>query len=169
METNKDMPKCVILKEWVDAGLEDLDREEMQEYCYGLLMYALYGEIIETDNKAIRMSLKAIYPNMDRIRTEYEKKIAGGESNTGKFKYDPLEVYQLAQQYKTAPRVIAALNQMHPEMEIKSSGLYSNKGWQDRKLTLEEFCNKNKVDLPIDVTKVDKEEEKPSISAPFVF
>lgn len=169
METNKDMPKCVILKEWVDTGLEDLDREEMQEYCYGLLMYSLYGEVIETDNKAIRMSLKAIYPNMDRIRTDYEKKVAGGESNTGKFKYDPLEVYQLAQRYKTAPQIIAALNKAHPEMEIKPSGLYSNKGWIDRKLTLEEFCNKNKVDPPMEVVEVDKEEEKSSISAPFIF
>lgn len=163
MNNKIETEKCIILEEWVNAGLEVLEQEEMQEYCYGLLMYALYGETIETENRIIKMSLKAIYPNIDRMKTGYEKRISGGESNTGKYKYDPIEVHTLAQKLKNIPQIANALREMHPDIDVKPAGLYSNPGWKDKDLSLEEFCQKHKLELPKDTLVAEKEpENKPA-------
>ena len=39
-----------IMQSWIDGALEELDEQEIQEYCYGIVMYGLYGQEVELKN-----------------------------------------------------------------------------------------------------------------------
>ena len=126
--------KIAVRQEWIDSALDVLDNEEMKEYVYGIVMYGLYGEKIETENKTVKMSLNLIYPNIDRI-TNYKTKFEGGGSskdNGRPQKYDAVEVWQLCQEFKTGREVANALEAKYGG-EVNLKGLYSNKGWINRK------------------------------------
>ena len=106
--------KITVRQEWIDSALDLLDKEELKEYIYGIVMYGLYDEKINPENKTVKMSLNLIYPNIDRI-TNYKQKFEGGGSkdNGRPQKYDAVEAKYGG--------------------EVNLKGLYSNKGWINRK------------------------------------
>ena len=67
--------KITVRQEWIDSALELLDKEELKEYIYGIVMYGLYDEKIDPENKTVKMSLNLIYPNIDRISNYKQKKL----------------------------------------------------------------------------------------------
>lgn len=126
--------KITVRQEWIDSALDLLDKEELKEYIYGIVMYGLYDEKINPESKTVKMSLNLIYPNIDRI-TNYKQKFEGGGSskeNGRPQKYDAVEVWQLCQEFKTGREVANALEAKYGG-EVNLKGLYSNKGWINRK------------------------------------
>jgi len=120
-----------IMQSWIDGALEELDEQEIQEYCYGIVMYGLYGQEVELKNKAVKMALKLIYPQMNKMEDAYQRKIEGGKASKKAFKVEPEVVWQLAQTERTVPRIIAKLEEMGYG-EVNAKTLYSNKGWLNR-------------------------------------
>ena len=120
-----------IMQSWIDGALEEVDEQEIQEYCYGIVMYGLYGQEVELKNKAVKMALKLIYPQMNKMEDAYQRKIEGGKASKKAFKVEPEVVWQLAQTERTVPRIIEKLEEMGYG-EVNAKTLYSNKGWLNR-------------------------------------
>lgn len=120
-----------IMQSWIDGALEELDEQEIQEYCYGIIMYGLYGQEVELKNKAVKIALKLIYPQMTKMEDAYQKKIDGGLNSKKAFKVEPELVWQLAQTEKTVPKIIERLAEMGYG-DVNPKTLYSNKGWLNR-------------------------------------
>lgn len=120
-----------IMQSWIDGALEELDETEIQEYCYGIVMYGLYGQEVEPKNKVVKMALKLVYPQMSKMEDAYQKKIDGGLNSKKAFRVEPEVVWQLAQTEKTVPRIVEKLAEMGYG-DVNPKTLYSNKGWLNR-------------------------------------
>lgn len=130
----EDKEKFSVRREWIEQAIDILTPEEMEEYCYGIIMYGLYGKKIEPRNKSVRLPLNLIYPNLDRI-ANYGQQFNKGGGNVGNgrpAKYDPAEVWKLARELKSVKAVAAALEEKYGGT-VNVKGLYSNKGWLARK------------------------------------
>lgn len=122
----------LIKKDWLDDVEGLLDGEQMEKLCYGLVIYGLYGDRLETDDKTLQMGLNLIYSQMDKMGANYSKSIAASENGANtKRKWDPMEIWRLYQQGLSGANIIRALEEKYGE-RVPPSSVYSNKGWQER-------------------------------------
>lgn len=123
----------LIKKDWLDDVEDLLDGTQMEKLCYGLIIYGLYGDKLETDDKMLQMGLNLIYSQMDKMGASYNRSVAASENGADtKRKYDPMEIWGLYQEGLSGAEIIRALSEKYGE-RIPASSVYSNKGWQERK------------------------------------
>ncbi len=122
----------LIKKDWLDDVEALLDSNQMEKLCYGLVMYGIYGDRLETDDKTLQMGLNLIYSQMDKMGASYSKGAAASENGaSAKRKYDPMEIWGLYQEGLTGAQIIGVLEEKYGG-RVPPSSVYSNKGWQER-------------------------------------
>ena len=122
----------LIKKDWLDDVEELLDANQMEKLCYGLVMYGIYGDRLETDDKTLQMGLNLIYSQMDKMGASCSKSIAASINGANsKMKYDPMEIWGLYQQGFSGADIVRTLSEKYG-VKITPSSIYSNKGWQER-------------------------------------
>lgn len=122
----------LIKKDWLDDVEDLLDSTQMEKLCYGLIMYGIYGDRLETDDKTLQMGLNLIYSQMDKMGASYNKSTAASTIGADKKrKYDPMEIWGLYQQGLSGADIVRALSEKYG-VHITPSSIYSNKGWQER-------------------------------------
>ena len=122
----------LIKKDWLEDVQDLLDDTQMEKLCYGLIMYGIYGDRFETEDKTLQMGLNLIYSQMDKMGASYSKSIAASENGANaKMKYDPMEIWGLYQKGFSGADIVRALSEKYG-VKISPSSIYSNKGWQER-------------------------------------
>ena len=122
----------LIKKDWLDDVEALLDSNQMEKLCYGLVIYGIYGDRLETEDKTLQMGLNLIYSQMDKMGASYSKGVAASENGANaKRKYDPMEIWGLYQQGLSGADIVRALSEKYG-VSITPSSIYSNKGWQER-------------------------------------
>ena len=66
-----DNNRFTIMTEWLsDFEKDAMNEEEMKEWVYILTMYLWKGEVIETDNRFIRLAFNNMKNNADRMKAK---------------------------------------------------------------------------------------------------
>lgn len=133
--------KFVVMESWIGAAADILEGEELWEFCYGLMVYGLYGDIIDTKNKAVAMALKMVYPQIDKMGAAYDKRVAASQiGGDVRAKLDSGRIWGLAHNEGLSGAQIKKILEDELGFKISDSTLYHNKGWIERKNDSPDFC-----------------------------
>lgn len=133
--------KFVVMESWIGAAADVLEGEELWEFCYGLMIYGLYGDTIETKNKAVKMALNMVYPQIDKMGAAYDKRVAASQMGADvRAKLDAGRIWGLAHNEGLSGAKIKKILESELGFEISDSTLYHNKGWLERKNDHPDFC-----------------------------
>ena len=131
------------MESWIDAAADVLEGQEVWEFCYGLMIYGLYGDMIETSNKAVKMALNMVYPQIDKMGAAYDKKVAASQIGADvRAKLDSGRIWGLAHNEGLSGAQIKKILEDELGFKISDSTLYHNKGWIERKNDSPDFCQK---------------------------
>lgn len=144
----------LIKKDWLEDVQDLLDADQMEKLCYGLVVYGIYGDRLETDDKTLQMGLNLIYSQMDKMGASYNRSVVASENGAAaKMKYDPMEIWGLYQQGLSGAQIIGALSEKYG-VRVPPSSVYSNKGWQERKNQHPSFYKEEKEECAESNTNV---------------
>lgn len=128
-----DKQSVLIRKDWLDDVESLLNDVQMEKLCYGLIMYGIHGDKMETDDKMLQMGLNLIYSQMDKMGASYSKNREASELGAEKrAKLDPVRIWRLYNEEGLNGAEIIKLLEEENGCRIAPSTLYSNKGWQQR-------------------------------------
>ena len=138
----------LIKKDWLDDVEALLDGTQMEKLCYGLVIYGLYGDKLETDDKMLQMGLNLIYSQMDKMGATYSRNRAASELGAEKrAKLDPIRIWKLYNEENLSGAEIIKLLEEESGCRIAPSTLYSNKGWQQRDNRHPDFMKTENVEI----------------------
>lgn len=139
----------LIKKDWLDDVEDLLDESQMEKLCYGLVMYGIYGDKLESDDKMLQMGLNLIYSQMDKMGANYSKRREASELGAEKrAKLDPARIWELYNNEGLSGAEIIKVLEEEMDCRIPKSTLYSNKGWQERDNKHPSFMKVENVEIP---------------------
>lgn len=139
----------LIKKDWLDDVEDLLNESQMEKLCYGLVMYGIYGDKLESDDKMLQMGLNLIYSQMDKMGANYSKRKGASELGAEKrAKLDPVRVWGLYNNEGLSGAEIIKVLEEEMDCRIPKSTLYSNKGWQERDNKHPSFIKVENVEIP---------------------
>ena len=160
--------KFVVMESWIDAAADVLEGQEMWEFCYGLMIYGLYGDMIETSNKAVKMALNMVYPQIDKMGAAYDKKVAASQiGGDVRAKLDSGRIWGLAHNEGLSGTKIKEILESELGFEISNSTLYHNRGWIERKNDNPDFCQKEILEKNVAKTNENCQKENLAESGNF--
>ena len=143
-----DKQSVLIKKDWLDDVETLLDGPQMEKLCYGLVIYGLYGDKLETDDKMLQMGLNLIYSQMDKMGASYSKNRAASELGAEKrAKLDAIQIWKLYNEEGLNGQQIIQRLEEELGCHIPNSTLYSNKGWLERDNKHPEFMKIENVEV----------------------
>ena len=147
--------RFTIMTEWLsDFEKDAMNAEEMKEWVYILTMYLWKGEVIETENRFIRLAFNNMKNNADRMKAKKEE--YQGAGRPADLPTD--RIYDLRKEGKKAKEIAQILNDEGVWGTVTDKKVQNSVGWK-------KFTEAKKIGA---VSAENKEEEKPAIS-PFNF
>ena len=147
--------RFTIMTEWLsDFEKDAMNAEEMKEWVYILTMYLWKGEVVETENRFIRLAFNNMKNNADRMKAKKEEYQGAGRPADL-----PIDrIYDLRKEGKKAKEIAQILNDEGVWGTVTDKKVQNSVGWK-------KFTEAKKLGA---VSAENKEEEKPAIS-PFNF
>lgn len=147
--------RFTIMTEWLsDFEKDAMNAEEMKEWVYILTMYLWKGEVVETENRFIRLAFNNMKNNADRMKAKKEEYQGAGRPADL-----PIDrIYDLRKEGKKAKEIAQILNDEGVWGTVTDKKVQNSVGWK-------KFTEAKKIGA---VSAENKEEEKPAIS-PFNF
>lgn len=147
-----DNNRFTIMTEWLsDFEKDAMNEEEMKEWVYILTMYLWKGEVIETDNRFIRLAFNNMKNNADRMKAKKEE--YQGAGRPADLPTD--RIYELRKEGKKAKEIAQILNEEEIWGTVTDKKVQNSVGWK-------KFTEDKKSG---NITKdSDQSEDKPTIS-----
>lgn len=147
--------RFTIMTEWLsDFEKDAMNAEEMKEWVYILTMYLWKGEVVETENRFIRLAFNNMKNNADRMKAKKEEYQGAGRPADL-----PIDrIYDLRKEGKKAKEIAQILSDEGVWGTVTDKKVQNSVGWK-------KFTEAKKIGA---VSAEVKEEEKPAIS-PFNF
>ena len=147
-----DNSRFTVMTEWLsDFEKDAMNEEEMKEWVYILIMYLWKGEVIETDNRFIRLAFNNMRNNADRMKAKKEEYQGAGRPSDL-----PVDrIYKLRKEGKKAKEIAQILNEEEVWGTITDKKVQNSVGW--KKFTEDKKSGNI-------AKEIDKSEDKPTIS-----
>lgn len=126
------MDRFTIMTEWLsDFEKDAMNTEEMKEWIYVLTMYLWKGEIVETNNRFIRLAFNNMKNNADRMRAKKEEYQGAGRPTD----LPADRIYELRKEGKKAKEIAEILTAEDIWGLVTDKKVQNSAGW--KKLTEE--------------------------------
>ena len=143
--------RFTIMTEWLsDFEKDAMNAEEMKEWVYILTMYLWKGEVVETENRFIRLAFNNMKNNADRMKAKKEE--YQGAGRPADLPTD--RIYDLRKEGKKAKEIAQILNDEGVWGTVTDKKVQNSVGWK-------KFTEAKKLGA---VSAEDKGAEKPAIS-----
>ena len=129
MNDNNANSSLKVMTEWLDNFEKEAESpEEMKEWIYVLMMYIWKGEVIESDNRFVRLALNNVMNNWNRMKIKqelYQSQNGGRPANLPSDR-----IYKMRAEGKTAKEIAEILTAENIWGTVIDKQVHNSAGWK---------------------------------------